>query len=133
MAEWTQETKEEKIKKEIRRLNKIFKDLSKKEKDVIDGLIKRAAHMRVSLEEMEEDINENGYVEEFTQGIGPMAPRYDRERPVARLYNSLNKNYQTIMKQLFEFVPRKPATTDGGEAIKKAEEEFDEFLKSRKG
>ena len=37
--------KEERIKKEIRRLNSIYAKISKKEKAVIDGLVKRAAYM----------------------------------------------------------------------------------------
>lgn len=126
MDEWTKEEKDVLISKEIKRLKKIFKDLSKGEKAAISGLIQEAAFMRVSLDEMKMDLNENGYTEEFTQGIGEMAPRYDRERPIARLYATMNKNYQTIMKQLFDFVPRKlqKEKTDQGDG-------FDEFVNNR--
>lgn len=58
----------------------------------------------------------------FTQSA--QAPPYERERPMARMYNSLNKNYQTLMKQLSDFVDRteKPPEDDG----------FDDFLRSGK-
>ena len=29
---------------------------------------------------------------------------YERERPVARLYNTMNKNYQSIIKQMSDLI-----------------------------
>lgn len=105
------EQREARIKKEHDRLLKIFDDIPKKEKAIIDGLIKRAAYMRIALEDMEKDLDENGYVESFTQSE-KTAP-YERERPVARLYNSMNKNYQSTIKQLTDRLPagKGPAAT----------------------
>lgn len=114
-------SKEEKINREIKRLNGIYRNLPRREKAVIEGLIKRAAYMRITLEEMERDLDEGGYVEEFTQSE-KLEP-YDRERPVARLYNSMNKNYQGIMKQLADFVEREPP--------KPKSDGFEEFVSNR--
>ena len=118
-----QKTKESRIKKEQKRLGKIFVSRSEKEREAIEALVKRAAYMRVTLEDMEADLDENGFVEMFTQS-DKLEP-YERERPVARLYNSMNKNFQNIMKQLTEFVektpPRELGETDG----------FDEFVNAR--
>src|SRR5690554_2955008 len=121
MPKYYELSKDEKIKKEIRRLNRIYKKISKNEKAIIEGLIRRAAYMRITLEEMEEDLSINGYTEPFTQSerLDP----YDRERPVARLYNTLNKNYQTIMKQLAEFVEHEPP--------KPKSDGFGDFVNSR--
>lgn len=116
-------TKDERIEKEIRRLNGIYKSLSKKEKAVIDGLIKRAAYMRIALEEMEEDLKVNGFTDEFTQS--PNTPSYERQRPLAGIYNTLNKNYQTIMKQLTEFVDHKPSEQ------KEKNDGFEDFVGDR--
>lgn len=109
------------IRKEITRLNKIFSAKSDEEKQFLDSLIKRAAFMRCQLDDMEKDLNKNGFTEMFTQSAN--APAYSRERPIARMYNSLNKNYQTLMKQMADFVDRseKPAEDDG----------FDAFLRSQ--
>lgn len=114
--------KSSRIRKEITRLNKIFVIKSDEEKAYLEGLIKRAAFMRCNLEDMEKDLNEKGFTEMFTQSA--QAPPYERERPMARMYNSLNKNYQTLMKQLSDFVDRteKPPEDDG----------FDDFLRSGK-
>lgn len=114
--------KSSRIRKEINRLNKIFVIKSDEEKAYLEGLIKRAAFMRCNLEDMEKDLNEKGFTEMFTQSA--QAPPYERERPMARMYNSLNKNYQTLMKQLSDFVDRteKPPEDDG----------FDDFLRNGK-
>lgn len=114
--------KSSRIRKEITRLNKIFVIKSDEEKAYLEGLIKRAAFMRCNLEDMEKDLNEKGFTEMFTQSA--QAPPYERERPMARMYNSLNKNYQTLMKQLSDFVDRtEKAPEDDG---------FDDFLRNGK-
>ena len=69
--------------------------------------------MKCLLEDMEKDLNENGFTEMFSQSAN--APPYERERPTARMYNSLNKNYQTLMKQLSDFVDRSNPIADDKE------------------
>ena len=90
--------KQKRIKKELSKLKKVYKDIPKDKMIIVDGLINRAAFMRISLEDMELDIHKDGFVEMFSQSE-PQTP-YERERPVARLYNSMNKNYQSIIKEL---------------------------------
>jgi hypothetical protein len=116
-----EQTKQERIDAEIKRLNAIYRNVPKREKSIIEGLIKRAAYMRVTLEDYEVDLDAGGYVEKFQQSekVDP----YERERPVARLYNTMNKNYQSIIKQLGDLVPKEiPKTEDDA---------FDEFIKKR--
>lgn len=114
-------TKDERIKKEERRLRTIYKDIDRDNKAIIDGLINRAAYMRITLEDWERDIDENGYIEMFTQS--EKTDPYERERPVIRLYNTMNKNYQSIIKQLSDLVPKyEPKEKDDG---------FDDFLNRR--
>ena len=114
-------SKEERIKREIKRLNKIYTSLTDKQRDIIEGLIKRAAFMRVTLEDMEADLDQNGFTEMFTQSedVEP----YERERPMARLYNTINKNFQGIMKQLMDFVSK-----DLPKPESEKKDEFDKFL-----
>jgi len=96
--------KEKRISKEKDRLTRIYTDISKENKAIIQGLINRAAFMRVTLEDMEEDLDTNGFVEMFTQS--EKTDPYERERPVARLYNTMNKNYQSIIKQMSDLIPK---------------------------
>lgn len=114
-------TKEERIEREKRRLRRSYKDLSKDKKQVTEGLIHRAAFMRVTLEDMEKDLDENGFVELFTQS--EKTEPYERERPVARLYNTMNKNYQSIIKQLSDLLPK--------EAPKEEDDGFETFVVTR--
>ena len=116
-------TLSQRIAAEERRLAKIFKDIDKKRKATTGGLIQRAAFMRVSLEDLETDLNENGFTEEFSQG--DQEP-YQRERPAAKIYNTMNTSYQKIIRQLTDLLPKAGQTavarpeTEGGD-------EFDRF------
>ena len=51
-------TKDQKIKKEINRLKRVFRDLDKNKLQTVESLIRNAAFMAVSLEELQEIINE---------------------------------------------------------------------------
>jgi len=96
-------TKDARVLKEIARLKKLYKDLPKNDLAVVDGLIHQAARLRISLDDMWEDICANGDVEQFSQSKD-LAP-YERERPVARIFNARDKNYQSIIKILCDRLP----------------------------
>lgn len=115
----TEKTKAERTTTEKNRLNKIYKDISKENKSIIEGLINRAAFMRITLEDMEQDLDENGFVEPFSQSE-KLEP-YERERPVARLYNTMNKNYQSIIKQLSDLLPK--------EKVVEKDDGFEDFIR----
>ena len=121
MAIKTEIRKDDRISKEEKRLRKIYKKIDKDNKAIIDGLIQRAAYMRVTLEDYEKDLDDGGYTEMFTQSVN--TPSYERERPVARLYNSMNKNYQSIIKQLSDLVPK--------QETKPKDDGFDSFVNGR--
>ena len=121
MAIKTELTKDERILKEEKRLRRIYRNIGKDNKAIIDGLIQRAAYMRITLEDWERDINDNGYFEMFTQS--EKTEPYERERPVARLYNTMNKNYQSIINQLTDLVPEEPP--------KVVDDGFDAFVSER--
>lgn len=90
-------------KKEEKRLEKVFSELEDGRKAATQGLIQRAAFMRVSLVDLEADLQENGFTELFSQG--DQEP-YQRERPSARIYATMNSNYQKIIKQLTDLLPK---------------------------
>jgi hypothetical protein len=114
---------------EEKRLRVIFDKLSNDAKIVATGLIRRAAYMRVTLEDYEQDINEGGSVELFKQKEG--APSFERVRPVAQLYNSLNKNYQSIIKQLSDLLPKPDPDAIGGGTGGPKSDGYDEWVDSR--
>ena len=114
-------TKAERITREERRLKRNYKDIQKDKSAVVEGLIRRAAFMRATLEDMELDLDERGFVEMFAQG--EQEP-YERERPVARQYQQMNKNYQSIIKQLSDLLPKEPPK-------QKEDDGFESFVMAR--
>lgn len=104
--------REKLVKKEEKRLLEGYKDLSNEKLKVAQGLIKQAARNRVMLNYMWEDIQENGEYDLFQQSQN--LPAYERERPVARLYNTRDQSYQRAIKQLTDLLPKesKPVETD---------------------
>ena len=114
--------KESRITAEEGRLTKQFNQINGKKRAVVRGLIQRAAFMRASLDDLEDDLNENGFIEPFSQG--DQEP-YDRKRPAADLYNTMNANYQKIVKQLTDLLPRDEA------AAPPPDDGFDDFANGR--
>ena len=100
MAKQQKEITEE---SEIRRLSRIYRDLPPNQFAVARGLIVQAARLRVRLDKLWQDIQENGETELFSQS--EKTDPYERERPAARLFTATDKNYQAIIKQLNELTP----------------------------
>ena len=97
-------TKDERIRGEKSRLNRIYKDIDKNKKKLAAGLIERAAFMRIECEDLEADLIENGWTEQFQQSE-KLEP-YDRARPQGQAYQLLNANYQKVIKQLDALLPQ---------------------------
>ncbi|OJG71774.1 hypothetical protein RV11_GL003495 [Enterococcus phoeniculicola] len=99
----TLEERDKLVKKEKNRLKKLFKDIPNNKLKAVDGLIIQAARLKILLDEMWIDISENGDVEMFCQS--DKQDPYERERPMAKLFNSRDMSYQRIMKQLTDLIP----------------------------
>lgn len=112
LDEKQRQEREKLVIKEEKRLLEIYKDLPNEKLKVAQGLIKQAARNRVMLNYMWEDIQENGEYDLFQQSQN--VPAYERERPVARLYNTRDQSYQRAIKQLTDLLPKesKPVETD---------------------
>lgn len=117
-----EKTKSERIKTEERRLAKNYKNLPKARKSIAEGLIKRAAFMRVELEDLELDLQEKGWTELFSQGN---QEPYSRARPQGQTYNAVNANYQKIIKQLDAMLPKDEGPTGD------PDDGFDSFVNGR--
>lgn len=91
------------VKKEKNRLRNLYKNIPPNKFKTVEGLIIQAARLRILLNENWDDIAENGDYEQFTQS--DKTEPYERERPVARLYNTRDKMYQSVIKQLTDLLP----------------------------
>lgn len=117
-------TKEERVQAEEKRLLKFLTDVDPKKKHVVEGLVQRCAHLRVTLDDLAVDLDENGYTEMFQQG--EKNPPYERKRPSADLYTTMNTLYQKAIKQLTDLLPK-----DTFQVSKADGDGFDDFINVR--
>ena len=75
----------------------LFKDVPPEQMSIANHLIPRIAFMQITLEDLEEDIRQNGTFE-----LTKTLPRKLRERPIVKTYNALIKNYNGTIKQLLD-------------------------------
>lgn len=94
--------KQKEIEKEKAKLKKIFKNIAEDKKILCDKLITNAAFMAVALEELQEDIMENGTTIIATNGNG-----FDvlQENPAQKSYNTMISRYSSVIKQLQDLLP----------------------------
>lgn len=97
-----EKTREQRIKKEKNRLLKLFKDLEPNKRQTCQALIERAAFITVSLEDIEEQLNEIGFTEYYQNGETQSGWK---KSAAADVHISLTKNLNAIIKQLLELVP----------------------------
>ena len=91
------------IKKEKNRLLKICESMNPAVLDSVAGLIDNLSWLRVELDTLREDIDENGYTELFQQS--EKVPPYNKERPQVSEYDKWFKNYVNGLKQLVSKLP----------------------------
>ena len=93
---------ETRIKKEKARLLEIFKDLEPNKLQTCHALIDRAAFITISLQDVEEQLNEIGWTEYYQNGENQSGWK---KSAAADVHISLTKNLNAIIKQLLELVP----------------------------
>lgn len=112
-------TKDEKIKKEIRRLTLLLKNIDNNTKKTISNLINNAAFMAITLDDLQIEINKNGIVSEYKNGENQWGTK---KSPEIEIYNTMVKNYSSIIKQLTDLLPKKSNQESDG---------FEEFVNKR--
>jgi glycerol-3-phosphate responsive antiterminator len=114
--------REERIKKEIKRLKRIFKKLglNKKKMDAAISLIKNAAFMTITLEDLQEQINAEGVISTYKNGENQWGTKQSDE---VKTYNTMIKNHSSLIKQLTDLLPP--------EKRKEASDGFEEFVNDR--
>ncbi|SEA49758.1 hypothetical protein SAMN04515656_11216 [Eubacterium aggregans] len=108
--------KETLVKEEVARLRELFSGIPPGKVGVVEGLINQAARLRIMLDEMWVDISQNGDTELFSQS--EKCEPYERERPVARLFNARDKNYQQVIRQLLDLLPEEEKEDPAGELMR---------------
>ena len=90
--------KEKEVKLERTRLKKIFTKTRCGEQNMhfVHSLIDRAAFLRVELEHMEQQLQVDGVLDFFTQGLQTMW----REHPLSKVHVQYTKNYKDVITKL---------------------------------
>jgi hypothetical protein len=103
-------TRADKIRLEKNRLTKIFKGTAKEpgidanKLNTVKTLIDNAAFMTVTLEELQEQINESGVSEDYKNGANQWGRK---QTPEVEVYISMTRNMTTIIKELANLAPQK--------------------------
>lgn len=105
---------DDKFSTELKKLKKIFKNIPKDKKNLVNKLIESAAFMSVELKKLELYISENGVTEEYQNGSNQWGTKVSTE---ASVYNTMIKNYTSIIKQLCELLPDGLPSTKEGNAL----------------
>ena len=104
----TEKTKIRRISQEVRKLKAFYKDLPADKLDIATSLIERAAFQRVTLEELEEEINKNGFLDAYQNGE---AQNGVKQSAALQAWNSMYKNYQATLKELSAQLPEHRAAS----------------------
>lgn len=94
--------KHERIEKEIRRIRKLLKVLDKDRLATIQSLVKNAAFMSITLDDLQDTMNEQGVISQYQNGENQWGTK---KSPEVEIYNTMVKNHMAIMKQLVDLLP----------------------------
>ena len=111
--------RERRIKQEKDKLKRQFSKIDKKKKTLVQRLIENAAFMAVTLEDLQQEINEKGCISEYKNGENQYGTK---KAPEVEVYNTMVKNYAAVIRQLTDLLP------EGGGAV---DDGFDKFISSR--
>lgn len=103
--------REEKIKIEIRKLNKVIKNLPKEKKILCKPLIDNIAFNVIQTEELRELIKRDGYYETYQNGENQTGIK---KSVASDLLVQIQKNYSMLLGRLEEIIPD---GTSGGDAL----------------
>lgn len=102
-------TKEKRIKKEYRRIAKLYEDLAPDERALAEPLLQNSAFMKITLEDLQAAINANGAIDEYQNGENQRGTKASAE---LNAYNATMKSYINVQRQLTAMLPKKSATAD---------------------
>lgn len=108
------------IKKEMKKISHLFKNLDKNAKKTVDSLLQNAAYMAVTLRELQKTLNKNGMITEYQNGENQWGTK---KSPEVEIYNAMVKNFISAMKALNDYLPK-----DNG---KLTDDDFEDFVNSK--
>lgn len=103
MAKQTKRKVKDREQAEYERLSELYQNIPQNKRALVDGLLWQAARLRVSLDDLYEDIKVNGNTEMFKQANDGV--EFPRERPESKIFATRDKSYLSIIKKLDDMLP----------------------------
>lgn len=107
------------INRRIRELKSIFSGVDEEKSKLVMPCITQAAQMEIYIEDLSEQLDRVGFVEEYKNGENQTGKKESTE---SRAYATMIKNYNAVIRTLLSCLPET--------AQPKAEDELAEFLKA---
>lgn len=114
--------KQKRIKKEISRLRRLFKEIDENKKKLVDSTIADVAFMTVTMQDLRERIVREGTTTKYKNGENQWGTK---QSPDAQLYLQMSQKQTQAMKILVDCLPKTPTKP----AAK--EDSFDDFVNGR--
>lgn len=114
--------KQKRIKKEIGRLRRLFKEIDENKKKLVDSTIADVAFLTVTMQDLRDQIVRNGTTVEYKNGENQWGTK---QSPDAQLYLQMSQKQTQAMKILVDCLPKTP----GKQVIK--DDGFDDFVNGR--
>jgi hypothetical protein len=96
-------TKDQRISEEYERMKELFSAMPENELRFCDPLLQNAAFMKVTLEDLQQAINENGVTDSYQNGANQSGTKASAD---LQAYNSLAKVYNALMGKLSGKLPK---------------------------
>lgn len=114
--------KQKRIKKEISRLRRLFKEIDENKKKLVNTTIEDIAFMTITMQDLRESIVRTGTTVKYQNGANQHGTK---QSPDAQLYLQMSQKQTQAMKILLDCMPKsdKKNTTP--------EDDFDDFVTGR--
>ncbi len=113
--------KTNRIKKEVRRLKRLFSNIDENKKKLVFTTIEDVAFMTITMQDLRDSIVREGTTVEYKNGENQYGTK---QSPDAQLYLQLSQKQTQAMKVLLDCLPKK-------EIIKEKDDGFDDFVNGR--
>lgn len=113
--------KQKRIKKEIGRLKRLFREIDKNKKDLVNATIEDVSFLTVTMQDLRENIVRTGTTVEYKNGENQYGKK---QSPDAQLYLQMSQKQTQAMKILLDCMPKT-------EKIQPKDDGFDDFVNGR--
>lgn len=115
--------KQKRVKKEVTRLRKLFKEIDENKKKLVLTMIDDVAFLSVTMQDLRETIIREGTTVEYKNGENQYGTK---QSPDAQMYLAMSQKQSQAMKILLECMPK-------NHRVVLQDDEFEKFLGGRNG